>query len=147
MIIKADDILNAVKHGFQFQTLGGSYSYLNIENEVNLCPFCGEKMKATNSQGKWIQVCNCENGVNYTLKVSELLKKKSEIEVELDKIRNEVEFHALNVFKKYYQDVILPDLEMRQKIENQIILTIPFLTTDEETIQKMREQCQPVKQS
>jgi len=138
-MLKAEEVLILIKKGIKYQDkFKGNFSYINVENDILVCPFCNTQLKPIKFMSVYIQTCSCEKGKEYYEKINVLLETKIKIEDELNVLYKEIEEKAFKAFKLYYQKTIIPLMIKMQEIENTLIEELPSLDIREDLIEKYR---------
>jgi hypothetical protein len=104
-MIDKDEFIKLVESSISYSVQG--FPYLTIEDTNLICPFCEKELTMKGRELK----CTCEDSI-------EFVKKYISLHSEMEKIKNSIIFmenmiknNSLGFFKKYFSNVILPELK------------------------------------
>ena len=129
-MISVEQFKDLVRNALKIQSEeNGSYSYLIVsdENSPPICPFCNEHMVRSHDT-KWLQTCNCTLSNIAFNALSELYRKKAEIEALIAIEVQSIELAALVSFKRQYEDNIIVQIQKTQDETTKAILALDSLS-------------------
>jgi hypothetical protein len=119
-------VASIIRKGMVYSSVSG-FAYLNINNIINLCPFCGNKMKPKQVEKMWDQICECKASQDAANAISLNLKKIKESELKIIELKEKIEDKALEIYQQYYKSHIINEIEEQLKNDSDIILNIKTL--------------------
>jgi len=129
LMLSKDEFKEFVKRSviFQRKESPSSMTYVNIDNEGSICPFCREQMKTTKVDECWYLYCICGDAREYSSRINSLLHNITELQNELNKQETIVLNNVLNICKEHYDKVLMPEFWKKWDDEHKEIMNIESL--------------------
>jgi len=117
-----EELIVLIKRGIIHQKDSISSTYINLEGEEALCPFCEGKMQVTKFENNWKMYCECDKSQEIFSKLSHLFKQKEDIDSEIMTIQKDINELALTKFKQHfieslYKSIIQDYEDCKKEIE------------------------------
>ena len=102
-----------------------SMTYVTIDDKC-LCVFCGQEMQTTKTDIGWRKFCYCKEAIELFERTREIQAELFKSEVALDAIHKRTNERALERYKDYLKDKLIPEMEAKQKTLNEELLNVTF---------------------
>jgi hypothetical protein len=117
-MINKDDFLDLVYSSVNYTTDG--VPYLTIEDKSMVCPFCQNPLHMK----KNVIECDCDESKEFAENFLSNCKELENYKKQISVMQDDVKRRSLGFFKKYFRDIIEPQLQKEYKKQIGDILSL-----------------------
>ena len=121
-MIEVSEFIGIIKNSIQYKTKDDiSTPYLILEDELMICPYCGKDLKMDKAKKIY---CNCQKSEELRKQYNSLFNQIKILNDQVETLNTQLQQHALERFKTYYKEKVMPRILNDISGKNAAILAI-----------------------